>query len=44
MIRIMSFKELRKMQKIAALSTVGPGRYDLPENKLPKVSFGMRTK
>lgn len=42
-IRLMSFKELRHLQKVASESMVGPGAYDLPMDKPKDISFGRRT-
>ena len=41
-IRLMSFKDLRQLQKIASEAMVGPGSYEMPESKMNKVSFGRR--
>ena len=42
-IRLMSFKDLRQLQKVASESIVGPGSYNLPIDQQNKISFGMRT-
>lgn len=41
-LRLMTFKELRELQKVAATSHVGPGTYETPREELNKITFGQR--
>ena len=38
----MTFRELRELQKVAASAHVGPGAYELPQQKMNNITIGGR--
>lgn len=41
-LRVMTYRELRKLQKTALMSNLGPGTYETVDEKMPNISFGGR--
>lgn len=44
MVRLMTFKELRELQKVAAKANIGPGSYNVKETDNKKMTLGKKPK